>query len=368
MGAVQTVRIQVTMRDVTPKVVRVLDIPHSTTLPELHDLLQVALGWTDSHLHQFVAGERRWGVPSEDSWDDDELDEATASLKDLPAEFEYLYDFGDSWEHDVQVLGPGGERPGLVYGEGDCPPEDVGGAPGYEHFLEAMADPTHEEHDQFKAWSKGSFRPFDAPATDALIRRTVGAVPATVRTFLDVIGAGVKQTQAGKLPPAVVTTLVERIPAWQPFYGAMREDNVREVWMLKDFLRDVGVLRVSKGQLLPTKATKDDLELVRRLRRGFPTGTFHNYLVTSGLAVLSASGPMPVDDLIERVLPMMGRGWTVNGEPLDHEALRRQWQQLSGVLTALDLLAEQDLFAPYAAGPSALTLLPRATALADLLA
>ena len=167
-----TTRLRVTLRDVHPTVSRVLDVPTSTTLPELHDLLQVAIGWTDSHLHQFVAGDERWGVPSDDSWDDEELDESTAALKDLPKRFVYLYDFGDCWEHDVEVLGSGGV-PGLVEGFGACPPEDCGGVPGYEELLKVLADPSHPEHEGMRGWAAHHSFTFDEAATNRLVQRVL---------------------------------------------------------------------------------------------------------------------------------------------------------------------------------------------------
>jgi hypothetical protein len=93
------------MRDVEPAVERVIDVPASTTLPDLHDLLQVALGWTDSHPHQFLVGEVTYGIPGLDM--DWQHDETGVLLKDLPEKFVYLYDLGDGWEHDVEILGPG---------------------------------------------------------------------------------------------------------------------------------------------------------------------------------------------------------------------------------------------------------------------
>lgn len=63
----------------------------------------------------------------------------------------YLYDFGDSWERDIDVLGPGAE-PGLVEGSGARPPEDCGGAPGYEHLLRVLADPRHEQYARSRQW------------------------------------------------------------------------------------------------------------------------------------------------------------------------------------------------------------------------
>lgn len=100
------------MCEVEPVVVRVLDVPAGVLLPELHDLLQAALGWTDSHLHQFVADGTCYGVPDLDGTDD-ERDERGIPLRALPPRFRYLYDFGDGWEHEVAVLGSGGDRPAV---------------------------------------------------------------------------------------------------------------------------------------------------------------------------------------------------------------------------------------------------------------
>ena len=362
-----TTRLRITLRDVHPAVTRVLDVPTSTTLPELHELLQAAMGWTDSHLHQFVAGERRWGVPSEDSWDDQELDETAAALKDLPARFDYHYDFGDSWEHDIEVLGRGAPTPGLVEGEGACPPEDCGGVSGYAELLTALADPQHEEYEHLTSWSAGHRFVFDLAATAALVQQVLGAVPDPVRALLDLIGPGLKLTQAGRLPPATVAALLARCPRWEGLHrGPIREDSVTQAWALKDLLREVGLLRLSRGVLTPTKAASTDAEIVRRLRRRFPDGDFETILASNGLAVLAVSGPMERGELLERVLPMMGR-WAVNGQPLDAASLSSAWSGIWRYLTALDLIEDEGWRGATTLGPAGLTLLPRAAGLAEAL-
>ena len=128
------------MMEVEPVVVRVLDVPAGALLPELHDLLQAAFGWTDSHLHRFEADGVSYGMAGTDG-PEDERDESAATLRALPDRFRYVYDYGDGWEHAVVVVGPGGDRPGVVAGEGACPPEDVGGPRGYAQFRQVMADP-----------------------------------------------------------------------------------------------------------------------------------------------------------------------------------------------------------------------------------
>lgn len=210
LGGVRTLRLQVTLREVTPPVLRVIDVPVTSTLPELHELLQAGLGWTDSHLHEFlIAGPRtdpwaagvvRYGIPDPYVDDLDPIrDEATARLRDLSTEFVYLYDFGDNWTHDVTVLGPGADRPGCVYGEGPCPPEDCGGLSGHAELLAILADPSHDDHTHLRTWAGPQFG-FDQDAADALLRRTAGAVPASVTLLLDLVGRGTRLTRRAAAP------------------------------------------------------------------------------------------------------------------------------------------------------------------------
>ena len=194
-----TARLRATMRDVEPAVTRVIDVPSSATLPELHELLQAAIGWTDSHLHQFVTPQATYGmmIPGADVWPEDQRDETGARLADLGAEFEYLYDFGDGWTHDVEVLGRGGPAPACVDGHGACPPEDCGGPGGYAELLDVLADPAHPDHAHMRSWVGNRLRPFDRAATDERVRRVVGEVPESVRLLIDLLADGVDSLPAG---------------------------------------------------------------------------------------------------------------------------------------------------------------------------
>jgi hypothetical protein len=161
-----TTRLRVQLRDVAPTVVRVLDVPARATLPEVHFLLQRALGWKDGHLHEFEADGRRYGMDDED----DELIEAfDVPLTELGSRFVYLYDFGDGWEHDVEVLGEGAAEPGVVAGEGTCPPEDCGGSSGYADLRAALEDQSHPEHQEYLDWC-GPLQPFDLAWADRAVR------------------------------------------------------------------------------------------------------------------------------------------------------------------------------------------------------
>ena len=176
----RTARLRVVLQEVMPAVVRVIDVPATITLEDLHDVLQVAVGWTDSHPHQFRTDTTTYGIQDEE-WDDDQLDERGVRLADLPARFGYDYDFGDGWEHDIEVIGGGGEVPGCVDGEGVCPPEDCGGPNGYGTMLAALADPRHDEHDSMQEWVGDRLQPFDREATGRRVRAVIGDVPGSVR-------------------------------------------------------------------------------------------------------------------------------------------------------------------------------------------
>jgi len=94
-------------------------------------------------------------------------------------ELTYTYDMGDDWRHAlvVEAVGPGDagiKYPRFITGERRCPPEDVGGFPGFELFVDAMSDPAHEEHKQLRRWHGGTFQPDDID--ELATRRAVGAI------------------------------------------------------------------------------------------------------------------------------------------------------------------------------------------------
>ena len=162
-------RLKVTLRGVRPPIWRRIETPADTPLFELHRTLQAAMGWTDSHLHQFFhrgayygAPDREFGMPMV-SERRTRLDQLLAVPKDRLV---YEYDFGDGWEHevvleDVAEARPDVRYPRIIAGKRACPPEDVGGYGGYADFLEAIGDPAHEEHSGMLEWVGGAFDPED---------------------------------------------------------------------------------------------------------------------------------------------------------------------------------------------------------------
>lgn len=359
-----------TLRDVEPAVIRVVDVPTESTLPELHDLLQVAIGWTDSHLHQFVAGDRRYGVPDEDDLLD-MRDETGALLTNLPATFTYDYDFGDNWQHDIEVLGSGEREPGLRYGEGACPPEDCGGPSGYAEFLAALADPAHPDHHHLRTWA-GTFGDFDQDATALLVRQALGAVPESARLVLSLAEGGVKLTPAGRLPRAFVREVQAARPGWALLNRpASLEEDLPPLATLHEVLRHVRLLRLSRGVLTPTHAARDDLQILRRLRSWFPAGEFETIAAEWTVAMLASRGPQRMTELAPAVFDQVGRGWAMDGRPLTASDVQQLISGHQHLWTALDLVQAEPpglgFNLVYRTGPSALTLLPSATHLAHLM-
>lgn len=153
--------ITVILEDVEPQVRRKLIVPLNLRMDRLHIVLQIAFGWTDSHLYEFRYQDIGWGVPDHD-FGTDLRDASKATLLRVLQEtnaraITYLYDFGDGWEHTIRINfisepEPGALYPQLILAEGRTPPEDIGGPPGYELFLEAINDPNHEEHAEIREW------------------------------------------------------------------------------------------------------------------------------------------------------------------------------------------------------------------------
>jgi hypothetical protein len=162
------IEIKVALEYIEPAITRVLQVPSTIRLDRLHLIVQAAMGWTNSHLYMFEAGGATWGLPDPDFGGDD-LPANKTTLAELIEDtgtrtIRYIYDFGDSWEHKLEIGNiidpvPGDLYPRLTDISGRCPPEDVGGFPGYEQFLEATADPKHPEHAHLKDWYGGNFDP-----------------------------------------------------------------------------------------------------------------------------------------------------------------------------------------------------------------
>ena len=166
-GMTETVaRLRIALADTDPLIWRRVDVPVDANLKMLHDVIQGAMGWLDYHLWEFEADDKRYGLPDPD-WEDDSLFAAkNIKLKTLldrsVRELLYTYDMGDNWEHVVTVEAvedgePGTKYPRYVDGERRAPPEDVGGTPGFEAFLDAIAKPRSRDHKEAVQWHRGCY-------------------------------------------------------------------------------------------------------------------------------------------------------------------------------------------------------------------
>ena len=160
-------QLKVTLEGSNPSIWRKIQVPGKFSLYKLHQALQIAMGWTDSHLHQFTIHGDNYSIPGEYDLAP-VIDERKHALwKIIPYEkmhFSYEYDFGDGWTHLIEVEkvlphDPKFKRPVCLDGARACPPEDIGGIGGYEYFQKAIADPGHEEHDSYADWIDADFNP-----------------------------------------------------------------------------------------------------------------------------------------------------------------------------------------------------------------
>jgi hypothetical protein len=163
---VRIAQLKVTLRDSKPPIWRRVLVPDTFTLGDLHTAIQVAMGWTNSHLHNFTIGQNVYGMTGDDmgfefDFGMDDIDEDSVTLREvLPAEgkkFRYEYDFGDGWEHEVLVekilpMEGGAAYPRCIKGKRACPPENCGGIWGYMEMLETLQHPESPEYAELREW------------------------------------------------------------------------------------------------------------------------------------------------------------------------------------------------------------------------
>jgi hypothetical protein len=160
INEIATVRIE--LKDSDPLIWRQVEVPTSITLKTLHAVIQVAIGWFDYHLWEFTIAKRRYGPPMDEDWGTEpRVDAGKVRLREVlqprKTKIDYIYDFGDNWEHwltvtDVRAGDPSLSYPRYVGGGRNGPPEDCGGIPGFYEMLDAAADPKHPEHAEAKQW------------------------------------------------------------------------------------------------------------------------------------------------------------------------------------------------------------------------
>ena len=403
--------VRVDLDEAQPAIWRRLRLASDLTLPQVHDVLQVAMGWTDSHLHQFVMGPgaREWSTePFLTTWDlgegEDGLPEAGVRLDEVVAtpgdRLHYQYDFGDDWWHTITLEGvepwvAGSHEAECLDGARACPPEDVGGIGGYEEVLRVLADrpdpdgPDPDWAEHLRTWLPEAFEPaaFSVadtnerlasgplpalddwnPAVGELLARAGGSAlsPAGVLVkraltgpwelrdeqaeaathryahLVATVGAGIRLTAAGYLPPRYVAALHQELRLDDGWWGGgHREDQTYPVLALRESATAVGLLRKSRGDLLPTRAgqhlAKDPRRMLAHLGSRLPLGRPHER--DAGLLALlfEAAGTRRRDARAEASGIFTTLGWRVEG---NLELALGEWARPT--LTVLENLAPGD--------------------------
>lgn len=181
--------LRVNIADITPPVWRRIVVDSDISLRSLHHIIQAAFGWDSAHLHDYRIEGKDYCMLDNKHIAEGNLDREEEALDDRKGKlnrllytgqrFIYQYDFGDSWEHEVEVEKiefvpePMGAAC-IIDGARACPPENVGGALGYSDILKALkSKPRNEQAKDFLEWIGGSFDPemFDRRAANASLSR-----------------------------------------------------------------------------------------------------------------------------------------------------------------------------------------------------
>ena len=301
---VDVLRIRVDLDTSKPAIWRRLELRSNLTLDVVHQVLQAAFAWTDSHLHRFSLGGGPFDAHSQlflCPWDVEEGDEdgepaAQVRLDETLQEpgdvLQYVYDYGDSWEltlrlEEVQQAGPDSPAAIVLDGRRAAPPDDCGGMTDADSLAEVLDDPAHFDLDEL---NQALQRPYFAlreygvdprlvdlvnrlrfsPVGDDVAGRAVlllpkpempdeaelGAALCAHRWFLDrAAGGGIPLTAAGYLKPDDVIAASAVLPAMSDWIGENnREANAYPLLQFRHSLQSAGLLRKYKGRLLLTKA------------------------------------------------------------------------------------------------------------------
>lgn len=177
-------KLHISLTESDPLIWRRFDVKGDYSLWRLHQVLQRVMGWEDSHLHEFIIEGKHYGRPD---WDDDPgfgpqlFDERRFKVRSVAPNagmaFQYIYDFGDGWMHEIRVeaIAPPNSSayyPRCIGGANACPPEDSGGLGGYYDKLRIMNDPADPEHEDIKEWmSEFPPKPFSRDFINLSLRR-----------------------------------------------------------------------------------------------------------------------------------------------------------------------------------------------------
>ena len=166
----QIYQIKITLKNIEPEIWRRFQISGNVSLFKLHRVIQIIMGWEDYHMHEFRIKGQKYGMPDPEgeAMFGTKVNKGTKfNVCDLVSEgdvFEYVYDFGDNWKHEIEVEKVLEAEAGVCYpvcidGRRACPAEDCGGPWGYEDMLGVVDDPEHEDSEEYIEWLGEGFDP-----------------------------------------------------------------------------------------------------------------------------------------------------------------------------------------------------------------
>ena len=286
---VPAVDLRISIQGSEPEIWRRLLLPETATVPQFHEAIQRAFGWQDRHLYGIRCVDRH-GTPRIIVGPDEAVEDSGAEpasgvvlfeLLDAagpaPELFEYEYDFGDSWTHTVELVGPAWVPEGTIScleGANRGPVEDSGGPDGYRNLANVLANRRHPEFHDAATWFEQvtgeRASAFDAGAFDRdAVNRDLGrlslqlwpqpvtaaernAVLRPILWFLEnAAGEGLELTKDGYLKPAMVRRTLEELGWHDEIMGkGNREINAMDVLNLRLRLLDWKLLRKRNGRLL----------------------------------------------------------------------------------------------------------------------
>lgn len=390
-----TLTVRVDLVDAKPPIWRRVEVPSTLRLDQVHDLLQALFGWTDSHLHRFALGDSVWDHGAElflcpyDVEEDEDagvpastvrLDETLADTGDR---LRYVYDYGDEWTADLvlEASTPGAlVAPRVLEAKGMAPPDDSGGIHAWNDErqdapvdLEALAEAVQAAAQEWLLPApvvQLQRRLQHAPTYRDVVTLVAAArlddeapvdLADALRQYtwlLDRVGDGLVLTQAGYLPPAVVLAAMTELGLGKDWIGkGNREDLTRPVADLRRSAQRLGLLRVSKGRLLPTKAGTSaaaDPELLARTiaqkAGGLRRGALERELSTLLLLQVAAGTSVEVDASRRFVARVLGDlGWrSSDGRPVEPWGLLRQDEGTGQLLSSLGCLERRATPSPGA--------------------